>query len=156
MKDIFESKKVETSALIGFELDWAVAQCLDVQFVAFAGFAGRGKWAAATRYSIIWQQGGPILDREQIGVQCCYESGEHCGWMADSKKLNHEEDTGQFGPTILIAGLRYFVASKMGDHVDIPWGVQCLELDESMAVQGQRYEDAVVAGYRARGQANLY
>jgi hypothetical protein len=44
----------------------------------------------------------------------------------------------------------------MGDHVEVPWSVQCLELDESMASQGQRYEDAVVAGYRARGQANLY
>lgn len=60
--------------------------------------------------STIWEQGGPIIERERI---CTYFNSDNV-WTAliGNKEFN--------GPTPLIAAMRCFVASKLGDVVDIP------------------------------------
>lgn len=59
-----------------------------------------------------WSQGGPIIERESISV--CPASD--APWMAcDSQGKNRHT-----GPTPLIAAMRCFVASKLGNEVDIP------------------------------------
>lgn len=63
-----------------------------------------------------WSQGGPIIERERIWLQP--EIGKDgCGnaWYAVSL-LN----TDAYGPTPLIAAMRCYVASKLGDEVEIP------------------------------------
>jgi hypothetical protein len=63
------------------------------------------------QYSTDWAQGGPIIDREIISIV----EGPNGTWEAGKRP-------GRFygGPTALISAMRCFVASKLGDTVDIP------------------------------------
>ena len=104
--------KIKTSELTGAALDWAVAKA--------AGQTYHGP--AWTKPSTDWKQGGPIIEREGIGFRRGYsdESGFK-GWVAQ----RWAQDTTVFeeGPTPLIAAMRCYVASKLGDEVDVPDGV---------------------------------
>jgi hypothetical protein len=111
--------KVKTSDLIGPALDWAVAKC--------RGFEGldEDEWLirdgiadmplSAYNPSSDWSQGGPIIEREELTVG--YAKIE-CGfWTARTTAYPPEYTR---GPTPLIAAMRCYVASKMGDEVDVP------------------------------------
>jgi hypothetical protein len=64
-----------------------------------------------------WSQGGPIIEREWI----CPDRLLNGQWVACKRT-----DTGdsmlfaRTGPTPLIAAMRCYVASKLGDEVEIP------------------------------------
>ena len=62
-----------------------------------------------------WSQGGPIIERERISVISDFHEIEE-GWLAESYQGNIQ----QFGPTPLISATRCYVASKLGDEVDVP------------------------------------
>jgi len=65
------------------------------------------------RPSIDWAQAGPIIEQERINVLIC------CGeWQAD---IN--EGVRYYGETPLIAAMRCYVASKLGDEVQIAEGL---------------------------------
>lgn len=109
--------KIKTSELIGPALDWAVAKCegcsekrlLDVAMWSYMRQQG------AFRYSTDWSQGGQIIEREKLKVVPIV-NGMH--WYAQKVYgggLEYME-----GPTPLIAAMRCFVASKLGDEVDVP------------------------------------
>ena len=66
------------------------------------------------RYSTDWAQGGPIIEREGITLRSCIDGA---AWDAE---LAYEETILAPGPTPLIAAMRCYVASKLGDEVDIP------------------------------------
>jgi hypothetical protein len=99
---------MKTSELTGAALDWAVAKCegaingddLDIGFILEGGYSPSTDWA----------QGGPIIERERIEL-------EHDGfiWWA---RIKADEDYS--GPTPLLAAMRCYVASKLGDEVEIP------------------------------------
>jgi hypothetical protein len=57
-----------------------------------------------------WAQGGPIIEREKMTLEWTGED-----WMA---YIRHDEE--YFGPTPLIAAMRCYVASKLGDQVEVP------------------------------------
>jgi len=99
---------IKTSELTGAALDWAVAKCEGIEFrkddVRFRG-------AYARKYSTDWAQGGPIIERESMALD---GSGTH--WYAEDKN----GDEVRTGPTPLIAAMRCYVASKLGDTVEIP------------------------------------
>ena len=59
-----------------------------------------------------WHQGGPIIEREGIEVIPPHDDIEL--WEA---RIAYYE---YYGPTPLIAAMRCYVASKLGDTVDIP------------------------------------
>ena len=68
-------------------------------------------------YSRKWETGGPIIERETIsttiddsGVWLAFNQYNYAG----EKRLMHA------GPTPLIAAMRCYVASKLGDEVDVP------------------------------------
>jgi hypothetical protein len=62
-------------------------------------------------YSTDWRSGGYIMERERIGP---IWSGSGWLWSAmDSVRIAQ-------GPTMLLCAMRAFVASKLGDEVDIP------------------------------------
>jgi len=65
-------------------------------------------------YSTNWLQGGPIIEREKITISDANE-----GWVA-----GYNGTLSYFGPTPLIAAMRCFVASEMGDEVEIPEGLK--------------------------------
>lgn len=97
---------MRVSELTGIALDWVVAKC---EKVAYHGPA----W---TKFSTDWAQGGPIIEREGIWLQPeIGKEGSGNAWYAVSM-----HDTDSYGPTPLIAAMRCYVASKLGDQVDVP------------------------------------
>ncbi len=97
--------KIKTSELIGSTLDWAVAKCEDV-------YCFDGSYTPSTD----WAQGGPIIEREGISVD---RAG--LAWTADlSDSVGGYIEHTESGPTPLIAAMRCYVASKLGDEIEIP------------------------------------
>ena len=106
---------MKTNELIGPALDWAVAKCEnETQIVQFSSLASSKHYYAPSRK---WAQGGPIIERE-IDQISRYEA--YPDYRADRFATDDYEDCHAIGPTPLIAAMRCYVASKLGDEVDIP------------------------------------
>ena len=123
---------IKTSALIGPALDWAAAKCegrrieFNYQYteeIRFDGWwqLGPNHWQLLNSYSTNWTQGGPIIERELIRVIAPTMRG--IDWIARIKQGLPSSMHGWFektGPTPLIAAMRCYVASELGDTVEIP------------------------------------
>jgi hypothetical protein len=111
--------KVKTNELSRAALDWAVAKCEGRQEPEVVNaFAVAWYTWPNTHYSTNWAQGGPIIEREGITV-----SKEDGGWSAYFREKLFEDDGSEFwrnGPTPLIAAMRCFVGSRLGNEVEIP------------------------------------
>jgi len=101
---------MKTSELKGAQLDWVVAKCEGIALEPH-----RGGWAYAA-YSTDWAQGGPIIERE--GLNLNYTTMIQSAWSATS--MNDLQEFGEYGPTPLIAAMRCYVASMLGNEIDIP------------------------------------
>ena len=116
--------KVETSQLAGAALDWAVAKCEELKSEGAEAVASRSVRLGVSP-STNWAVGGPIIEREQIALQYYPDGGHENGgeWLACV--LSGKDDDGfdntivTDGPTPLIAAMRCFVASKLGEEVEI-------------------------------------
>jgi len=110
-------KTVKTSDLSGGALDWAVAKCENQSEHPLVYSRWRFDYVVNGEhyYSTDWAQGGPIIEREAITVS---EGSPVIGleWMACDRSSSHI----QHGPSYLIAAMRCYVASKLGDEVEIP------------------------------------
>ena len=95
---------MKTSELTGAALDWAVAKAI-----------GEYKPVAVPHYSTDWTQGGPIIEREKIDV-ATYRGD----WRAARHVGSVPTPTYGYGPTPLIAAMRCYVASVLGDDVELP------------------------------------
>ena len=108
---------MKTSKLTGAALDWAVAKCEGHKvFVKYAPlqimYTPKRKRSLYTyRPSTNWAQGGLIIDRETISLDYAQEED----WAAKTSAYQWA-----YGPTPLIAAMRCYVASKLGDDVNIP------------------------------------
>ncbi len=115
--------KIKTNELTGAALDWAVAKCEGINEEAFNLYYTPTESSDLDthgypefHYSTIWAQGGPIIERERILVQPeIGKEGAGNAWSAIAI-----EGFECFGPTPLIAAMRCYVASKLGDEVDVP------------------------------------
>lgn len=118
--------KTKTSELVGPALDWAVAKCeAGMLYLYYADGEPlyleeapdyHQKWNPSEN----WVQGGPIIEREKIDLS--WQSAGQAGWMAyghDSTDCGIPLYDGN-GPTPLIAAMRCYVASKLGDEVEVP------------------------------------
>lgn len=96
---------IKTSELTGAALDWSVRH-------AQSGKAPIDYAPNRDNFSTCWNKGGPIIEREGISW--------HCG----SKTSWHAYVCGSFenfsGQTPLIAAMRCYVATKLGDTVEVP------------------------------------
>ncbi len=111
--------RIKTNELTGAALDWAVAKCEGIELtngcynrLLVDGRMSRGQeMLAPYNPSTDWAQGGPIIEREKTAIK---ENG-YGHWFAKvgAGKWMH-------GPTPLIAAMRCYVASKLGDDIDIP------------------------------------
>ncbi len=110
--------KMKISELTGLALDWAVAKCQDLH-TGIAGF-----WSNAVLYreenpycySTDWAIGGPIIEREKIELRFMIDAD---AWYAQPHDMDSIYQR-RSGPTPLIAAMRCYVASKLGDDVDVP------------------------------------
>lgn len=99
---------MKTSELQGAALDWAVAKC--------EGFEPFGD-GNLVYYSTFWTLGGPIIEREEIFLAKSILGGWTGSIYTQDERVRctlHE------GPTPLIAAMRCYVASKLGEEVNIP------------------------------------
>jgi hypothetical protein len=110
---------MKTSELTGAALDWAVAKC-DQEWSDDDALL----WVQDDEYryapSTDWAQGGPIIEREDISVNREFASGkiEWAAWTP--APIRDDAEAFGYGPTPLIAAMRCYVASKLGDEVEVP------------------------------------
>ena len=97
--------RVKTNELTGAALDWAVTK-IEAERKLFTIYP-----QYITPYSTDWSQGGPIIQREELSSLKCYSTNE---WGCLNGEIFCE------GPTPLIAAMRCYVTSKLGDEVEIP------------------------------------
>lgn len=126
---------VKTSELIDESLDFAVATCLgytDFHRIPnrpahepqFAMMPPRRAYGAIEMweigYSTDWYIAGPIIEREKIATRAHDHAVQE--WSASPSFGNVESQVSAFstGPTLLVAAMRCFVASKLGHTVDVP------------------------------------
>ena len=129
---------IKTSDLTGAALDWAVTLAQGIQLER----SDRGGYYAYNenhhpRYSYLsaeeaddyeagfispstdWAQGGPIIEREFIDMRHIRDSSFY--WEAWTPAPEYADgEASACGPTPLIAAMRCYVASKLGDTVEIP------------------------------------
>ena len=94
--------KLKTSELQGEALDRMVAKYEDEMFFTFL-----------RQPSTDWAQGGPIIEREKIALDTWGDE-----WLAT--RIEGSAISEAIGPTPLIAAMRCYVASKLGDEVEVP------------------------------------
>jgi len=117
---------MKTSELTGVNLDLAVALCngiVDKWFDSGHLTVNGEIYSPSTD----WSQGGPIIEREGIAIDCIRCGVNIDSWQAGSITAGDDNwDSGvQYGPTPLIAAMRCYVSSKLGDEVEIPEGLKC-------------------------------
>jgi len=94
---------MKVSELTGAALDWAVAKC-----------EGQMDFGDDCHYSTNWAEAGWIIEREKIQLWV----GQN--WNASIEPNNINPDTFESGPTPLVAAMRCYVASKLGDEIELP------------------------------------
>ena len=105
---------MRTSELTRAALNWAVQQCegarKDIDFAW---------WTETYEPSTNWAQGGPIIEREVISISCW--AFHSMPWKASIQKDDLDMPLyEEYGPTPLIAAMRCYVASKLGDEIELP------------------------------------
>lgn len=103
--------KIKTSELSGAALDWAVAKCEAADDEHFAALVEPMNCYCPSE---LWEQAGPIIEQEKLIFGYIGEVWE-CRYFDEGKFKNCE-----YGPTPLTAAMRCYVASKLGDTVDVP------------------------------------
>lgn len=95
--------RIKTNELTGPALNWAVRYALNerkpIDYVD-----------ARDNFSTCWNKGGPIIEREDIDLT------KLCPGTWRATNTEHWFN----GPTPLIAAMRCYVASCLGDEVDVP------------------------------------
>ena len=117
--------KLKTTELQRSALDWAVAKCEFNEphyepddWLVYVTERDSDDDGWIFKPSTDWSQGGPIIEREWLDVTPWpNESDEDMRWQC---KQHDSIDCVAFGPTPLIAAMRCYLASKLGDEVDVP------------------------------------
>lgn len=132
---------MKTSELTGAALDWAVAKAegllepkeffgkmvpsvvLDMEYWADGtpmvrlnpcpDVYRRAEYDPSTS----WQHGGPIIEEEKLDVFCS-------GTVWDASTGDRHPNVVKSGTTPLIAAMRCYVASKLGDDIELPKELQ--------------------------------
>jgi hypothetical protein len=122
---------MKTSELTGAALDWAVAKCekypMDVWYDEEELPMIRDDEISEWKPSTDWAQGGPIIERDGISLTSYLDEKDpywigsvECQYRDFNATAYYEE----CGPTPLIAAMRCYVASMLGDEVDVPEELQ--------------------------------
>ena len=141
--------KIKTAELIGRQLDYAVAlsaggtgfryDTIASYWITIDGkhYVLSNGWSEDQCYtpSTNWLRGGPIIEREKIDLEFMDNFEAWCGSVVreygqDRESYSDDQDRESYtaeqesfvgyGPTPLIAVCRCYVASKMGDVVEVP------------------------------------
>lgn len=115
--------KVQTTALTGKALNWAVSKALgfdpflseefdEFYFKSACDYVNLIEFNPSTN----WEQGGPILDEASIDLTHYLPSRVNENMMCRASL----GDRKAYGSTSLIAAMRCLVATNLGDEIDVP------------------------------------
>lgn len=123
--------KIKVSEASGLALDWIVGLAEGYELNVYgvksirARIPGLGV-IAPWRPTYYWNQGGPIIERELLEVTPHFRSANYerpnGQWEWKAYVLgptNLDDDFEQDGPTPLIAAMRCYVVSKLGEEVEV-------------------------------------
>lgn len=119
---------MKVANLSGAALDWAVAKCEGWnrlrpnphkfnQALIMSDDRGDSQFLSELNYSTNWSQGGPIIERE---MRAGMHLSNNCAFYADADEFGDIDLHKVNGSTPLIAAMRCYVASKLGDEIEIP------------------------------------
>lgn len=91
--------KIKTSELEDYALDYAVTLA--------EGYAG---------ISWYWDQAGPIIQRERITIRFWDNDKRVTAYMPQPGSTWYHDEKGE----VLVAAMRCYVASRLGEEVDVP------------------------------------
>lgn len=116
--------KIKVSEATPLQLNWLVAQCEGIDLSgkdrsAVTNFLVGCKCQRKYRYSSDWLISGPIIERERIQIFPHNGASEWCG-VTHVPRDYYTGILTQDGPTPLVAAMRCYVSSKLGDEVDVP------------------------------------
>jgi hypothetical protein len=115
---------MRTSELTGAALDWAVAKCEGGHIGVVNGGvffdAHDGDGFTLFEPTSNWAQGGPIIERTCASLFVDLKAAAFEGHPEEFWFCEISEGGLWSGPTPLIAAMRCYVASKLGDNIDIP------------------------------------
>lgn len=113
---------MKTSELSGTALDWAVAKAegfvdrLDLTPWEFLRYREDHDYEPSTA----WAQGGPIIERERVSIRYAANDARGAWYAVLGPNRFLSPDYEGSGPTPLIAAMRCYLASKLGDEVEVP------------------------------------
>lgn len=107
------SYRMKTQDLIGPALDWAVAKCMWPDDIGnTVPFHRDGSdYSPSTN----WAHGGPLIEREEIAV-----IKDGAGWTALKTMTVNHPHLRVWAKTPLVAAMRCYVASVLGDSIEVP------------------------------------
>ncbi len=115
--------KIKVSEATGLVLNWLVAVANGWQET----YSAEALLKVAQDYSpsTDWALAGPIIEREKI--DCIADPNGKDVWMGQlyATRLGGQCVKRGYGPTPLIAACRCYVASKLGDEVEVPEELLC-------------------------------
>ena len=126
---------MKTSELTGPALDYMVHVALGHSMHSCAywleKYADEQRRDMCEAYSTNWSHGGPIIEREGIPIRkhsggtwyahMNLGDGERAQWHKHEWVTSKVQKQVRFdGPTPLVAAMRCYVASKLGDEVAVP------------------------------------
>ena len=109
---------MKTSKLIGYALNGEVHKLAYPDELIKEG-------CTAPPYSSDWAFGGPIIEEHGIHLEWS-ESHEHSGWRTHGwlayswDRFSNVNYHCALGDTALVAAMRCYVASKLGEKIEIP------------------------------------
>ena len=107
-------KTIKVSGATPVQLDWLVAKCLgesEDETLDPLTWLYTAKPTGCWDFCTNWAQGGPILEREGISIYRMTSD-----WSAAYNPSGATQD----GPTPLIAVMRCYLTSKLGDEAEVP------------------------------------
>ena len=113
-------KQIKVSETTPVQLDWLASKCAG-DFALYHDIEDGQRFlnlwvdSAFLHYSSNWANGGPIIEREGIALR-----PNGATWVAYAKGKLVDIVYPMEGPTPLIAVCRCYVASKLGDVVEVP------------------------------------
>jgi len=106
---------MKVSELSGIALDWAVAKAGGTTNIDFVWELMKGKFNPSTD----WARGGVIIEREWINL-----TNQDDIWTAEIADDVPDGYITMQGTTPLIAAMRCYVTSRLGDEVQLPEGLK--------------------------------
>lgn len=121
-------KTIKVAEATNTQLDWLVARCEGAESIAFNGeywivtdvingWEYLGNLNYTTSPDLMW----PIIEREEIGTRRNVPCSKGREWEASpSPTAKGAGGAWGYGSTSLVAAARCYVASKLGETVEVP------------------------------------